>query len=354
MLGLCFNGEDNIIMAIKGKQKLKILYLMRMFMEKSDEDHGITINQMIEELARYDIIAERKSIYDDLEILQTFGLDLMKEKGKLTKYYLVSRTFELPELKLLVDAVECSRFVTTKKSRELISKISSLASKPQAQLLQRQVFVANRAKSLNESIYYNVDTLHTAISMNKKVSFQYFDYDINKEKVFRKQGEFYHVSPYVLLWDDENYYLIVYYEKYESFVHYRVDRMFGIEILEENRESLKEDMVFNPGEYSKKTFNMYGGEEEVVVLEFKNELVNQVLDRFGSEITLQVTSNESFSIRTTVKISQTFYSWLFQFGEKVKILEPESVRREYIQRLKDVFESAKKGILTNVGIMGDV
>ncbi len=330
-------------MAKKGTQKLKTLYLLKMFMEKSDEDHGITINEMIDELARYDILAERKSIYDDLEVLQTFGLDLIMKKDKATKYYLASRVFELPELKLLVDAVECSRFVTLKKSRELISKISSLTSKQQAQVLKRQVYVANRSKSMNENIYYNVDTLHTAISENKKVSFQYFDYNVKKEKVFRRLGQFYDVSPYLLLWDDENYYLIVYYDKYESFVHYRVDRMNGIKILEEQREALKEDMKFNPGEYSKKTFNMYGGKDEVVVLEFHNQLVNQVLDRFGSEISLQVTSENTFAIRTTVKVSQTFFSWLFQFGDKVKIIEPESVKDEYLQSLKQIIETWNRG-----------
>lgn len=326
-------------MGQKGTQKLKILYLMKMFMENSDEDHGITLNEMVEELERYDIKAERKSIYDDLEVLKTYGLDIIMKKEKSTKYYLVNRTFELPELKLLVDAVESSRFITLKKSRELITKISSLASTTQAQVLKRQVYVANRAKSMNENIYYNVDTLHCAISENKKVTFQYFDYNVKKEKVFRKQGRVYEASPYLLLWDDENYYLIVYYDKYESFVHYRVDRMNDIKVLEEHRAVLGKEVKFNPGEYSKRTFNMYGGKEEMVVLEFQNVLVNQVLDRFGSDISLQVTSRDSFRVRTTVKVSQTFFSWLFQFGPKVKIIEPEWVREHYMASLKDVMNT---------------
>lgn len=203
-------------MAKSTNQKLKLLYLLKMLNEKTDEENTMTINDMIAELNRYGITAERKSIYDDLDALRYYGLDIASRKSKTTDYYVASRLFELPELKLLVDAVQCSKFVTHKKSNELIMKIESLASCRQAQSLQRQVFVSNRVKTINESIYYNVDRLHAAIADNKKVSFKYFDYDIKKEKVFRKNGDKYTVSPYALSWDDENYYLISFSSKYNG------------------------------------------------------------------------------------------------------------------------------------------
>lgn len=323
-------------MAATGNQKLKILYLMRMFTEQTDEDHSIRISDMICELDKYGIPAERKSIYADIETLKTFGMDISMRKSKKTEYYLASREFELAELKLLVDAIQCSKFVTHKKSFELIKKIEQLTSKKQAQTLQRQVYVANRAKSINENIYYNVDKLHQAIAENRKVSFRYFDYSIKKEKVYRKGGERYFISPYSLSWDDENYYVIAYYEKHDNFVHYRVDRMGDIEVLDEIRNPLKEETKFNIAEYTKQTFNMFNGTDEIVRLEFDNDLVNQVLDRFGAEIHIERMSEDTFSIRTTVKVSSTFYSWVAQYGKKVKILYPIHVKDSFVEFLKEI------------------
>ena len=246
-------------MGKSSNQKLKLLYLLKMLNEKTDEDNTMTINDMIAELDRYGITAERKSIYDDLEALRHYGLDIASRKSKTTDYFVASRLFELPELKLLVDAVQCSKFVTHKKSNELIKKIESLASYRQAQSLQRQVYVSNRVKTINESIYYNVDRLHAAIAENKKVSFKYFDYDIKKEKAFRKNGDKYSVSPYALSWDDENYYLITFSTKYNDFTHYRVDRMTDIDLIDEERDLLPDREHFDIAEYTKKVFNMFGG-----------------------------------------------------------------------------------------------
>ncbi len=325
-----------IKMAVSGNQKLKILYLMKMFTEQTDEDHSIRISDMISELEKYGISAERKSIYADIETLKIFGMDISMRKSKNTEYYLASREFELAELKLLVDAIQCSKFVTHKKSFELIKKIEQLTSKKQALTLQRQVYVANRAKSVNENIYYNVDKLHQAIAENRKVSFRYFDYSLSKEKIYRKNGERYYISPYSLSWDDENYYVIAYYEKHDNFVHYRVDRMSDIEVQEETRNPLKEDTKFNIAEYAKQTFNMFNGVDEVVRLEFDNELVNQVLDRFGSDIHIEKMSEETFSIRTTVKVSSTFYSWVAQYGKKVRIIYPEKVKEDFLEFLNGI------------------
>lgn len=324
-----------------GNQKLKILYLMKILLEETDEKHCLGIQELIAELERYGISSERKSIYTDLETLTYYGLDIQMVKDKHTKYYIASRDFELAELKLLVDAIQSARFLTTKKSQELIEKLKKLASKKEGLALQRQVFVANRPKSINEQIYYNVDTLHEAIAHNRKVRFKYFDYSIEKEKVYRKSSNFYYTSPYSLLWDDENYYVIAYYEKYDNFVHYRVDRMSHVEMVDEPRGELCEGQSFDVAEYAKKTFSMFGGEDERVTLSFDKDLVNQVLDRFGTTITLRNDNDERFSISSQVKVSSTFYSWIAQFGNKVKIESPEAVREQFVEFLENIIHSYK-------------
>lgn len=326
-------------MAKSSNQKLKLLYLLKMLNEKTDEENTMTINEMIAELERYGITAERKSIYDDLEALRHYGLDIATRKSKTTDYFVASRLFELPELKLLVDAVQCSKFVTHKKSNELIKKIESLASYRQAQSLQRQVYVSNRVKTINESIYYNVDRLHTAIAENKKVSFKYFDYDIKKEKAFRKNGDKYSVSPYALSWDDENYYLITFSTKYNDFTHYRVDRMTDIDLIDEERDSLPDREHFDIAEYTKKVFNMFGGEEVLIQLQFDNSLVNAVVDRFGKDVVIGKKDENSFCIWIKVAVSSAFFAWISQFGSKVKILSPQNVVEHFKNYLKEILLS---------------
>jgi len=320
----------------QGSQKLKILYLMKILLEETDEKHCLGVQELITELERYGITSERKSIYSDLETLSGYGLDIQKVKDKHTKYYVASRDFELAELKLLVDAIQSARFLTTKKSNELIEKLRKLTSRHEGLSLQRQVFVANRPKSINEQIYYSVDTLHEAIAQKKKVRFQYFDYTMEKEKAYRKEGKHYYISPYSLLWDDENYYVIAYYEKYNNFVHYRVDRMSQVEILEEPRGALCEGQSFDVAEYAKKTFSMFGGEDERVEISFHKELVNQVLDRFGAGISLRVVDAEHFTVSCQVKVSATFFSWIAQYGDKVKIESPAEVKDQFVKFLKDI------------------
>lgn len=323
-------------MAKSSNQKLKLLYLLKMLEEKTDEENTMTINDMIAELDRYGITAERKSIYDDLEALRHYGLDIASRKSKTTDYFVASRLFELPELKLLVDAVQCSKFVTHKKSNELIKKIESLASHRQAQALHRQVYVSNRVKTINESIYYNVDRLHVAIAENKKVSFKYFDYDIKKKKAFRKNGDKYSVSPYALSWDDENYYLVTFSTKYNDFTHYRVDRMTEIDLSDEERDPLPERENFDIAEYTKKVFNMFGGEDVMVQLQLDNSLVNAVIDRFGKDIVIGKMDENNFYIWIKVAVSSTFFAWISQFGNKVRVLSPQPVVDQYKNCLKEI------------------
>lgn len=316
-------------------QKLKLLYLHKILLEKTDEEHTLTVPQMIAELSLYGISAERKSIYDDLEALEYFGLDIVCRKTKTYDYYLASKTFELPELKLLADAVSSSKFITEKKSGELIKKIESLTSIHEAKQLQRQVYVIGRVKTVNEKIYYNVDTIHQAIAQNRQISFRYFEYTINKEKQYRHDGEKYCASPYALSWDDENYYMIAHYERYGNLSHFRVDKMENIEILENKRVELPNRKAFDLAEYSKKIFNMFGGEEERIKLQFDNSLIGVVLDRLGKEVPIIKADDNSFIINVDAFVSPTLLGWIFSFGDKVKILSPESLIKELQQKGKE-------------------
>lgn len=323
------NNEKNSI------QRLKILYLYKIMLEQTDENHHITMSEIISQLELYGISAGRKALYEDIEALRIFGLDIKQLKGNTSGYLVASREFELPELKLLADAVTSSRFLTEKKSNELLKKIEGLASKYEAKQIQRQVFVANRVKAMNERIYINVDTIQRAISEGKKISFKYFDYDLKKKKKYRDGLRI--CSPYALSWDDERYYLISYYEKYQKTTNFRIDRMESVEVLEELSEPKPKD--FNVADYMKSSFSMFSGEAEDVKLRFDNSLINTVLDRFGNEITVIPDDDDHFTVRVKVKAEPPFFAWLFQFGSKVRIVEPIGLKENYMERLNEVLDT---------------
>lgn len=322
-------------MSKTSNQKLKLLYLLKTLMEKTDADHTLTVPEMIIELNKYDIKAERKSIYDDIESLKSFGIDILCKKSKTYDYYIAGRSFELAELKLLADAVASSKFITEKKSRELIKKIGSLTSSHEAKQLVRQIYVAGRVKTINEKIYYNVDIIHQAITSKRQISFKYFEYTIDKGKRYRNDGNSYQASPYALTWDDENYYMISHYEKYKGITHFRVDKMENIEITD--NECLKEDI--NIVEYTKKLFNMFSGEEESVRIQFDNSLLGVLIDRFGTGVITYPVDENNFIAILKVEVSPTFWGWIFQFGNKVKIISPEKVRKEFVDFVDQVKET---------------
>lgn len=316
-------------------QKIKVLYLMKILLERTDDEHGLTLAEISQALSEYDIEAERKTLYDDLEILRLFGIDIEKRKGKTVRYHVVSRDFELPELKLLVDAVQSSKFITHKKSNELIKKLESFASQYEAQQLQRQVFVANRIKTMNESIYYTVDYIHEAINNNVKVSFQYFEWNEKKQKQLRHDGKQYIISPWALTWDDENYYMIGFDSDSGIIKHYRVDKMLGIQLTEDKRDGADLFKDFDMALYSKKTFGMYGGREETVTLRCKNHLAGVIIDRFGRDIIFSNVSNTDFEIHTKIHVSPLFLTWLMNFGTDITILAPDNVKQDYIKLAKE-------------------
>lgn len=318
-------------------QRLKILYLYKILLERSDEEHSITMPEIISQLELYGITAGRKALYEDIEALKAYGMDIVSERGNGAGYYVVNRDFELPELKLLADAVSSSRFLTEKKSAELLKKLQQLTSVYEAKQIQRQVFVADRVKAFNERIYINVDAIHRAIAERKKISFKYFDYDLKKRKNYRDGIRT--CSPYAFAWDDERYYLVAHYEKYDSVSNFRVDRMENVEVLDEPAEKYPEG--FKLSQYLNSTFSMFSGESEEVKLRFDKSLINPVIDRFGKNITIAPDGENHFTVRVQIKTEhpEPFFGWLFQFGTKVQIIEPCKLRERYIAMLKAVFEA---------------
>lgn len=325
-------------MAKSPNQKLKLLYLVKILTEQSDEDHCLSAQALIDALAAYDIKAERKSIYDDIAQLNDFGYDIVLVKSKSGGgYYLAGRDFELAELKLLVETVQASRFLTVKKSRELIGKIEKLASKAEAGQLQRQVYVANRIKTANESIYYIVDDIHRAIQNNEQIFFQYLEWNLAKELVPRRDGRQYRVSPWALTCKDENYYLIAHDGEEDKIKHFRVDKMGKIEILEGvKREGAALFERFDIADYANKTFGMYGGQEETVTLEFENRFIGVVIDRFGKDVPVRQRDEEHFTVRVNVAVSGQFFGWLTGLGAGARIVSPGEVAQAYRDHLEDV------------------
>lgn len=325
-------------MAKSPGQKLKLLYIIKMLEENTDEQHPMSTAEIIERLAANDIHSERKSIYDDIEKLCDFGYDIIPVHSRLGGgYYLAGREFELPELKLLVDAVQSSRFITTKKSRELIKKLEQKAGKHDAGKLQRQVYVAGRIKTENESIYYSIDIIHRAIQENRQIQFTYMDWNLKKQLVPRTNGDK-KVSPWALVWQDENYYLAAFDSEDKIIKHYRVDKMGKMELLNEAREGVEQFSAIDVTAYTTQTFGMYGGKQEVVTLQLPNCLIGVALDRFGKDADIRPMEDDTFRVRAKVAVSGQFYGWLAGIGKDVTIVGPESVKEDYKQWLKSILE----------------
>ena len=329
-------------MSKSSNQKTKLLHLYHILLHKTDEEHPLTIQQLIEELARLDIKAERKSIYDDLEALRLFGLDVQSRKGKAPGWFVGGRDFELPEVKLLMDAVQSSRFITQRKSDALIHKLEGLASTHQAGQLQRQVYVSGRIKVMNESIYYNVDKLHIAIAGQKAITFKYFDYDIARNKVFRQEGKRYVASPYGLIWNSENYYLVAFEHTHRELRHYRVDKMAEIVVTCLDREGREQYPYFQLAEYGQKHFGMHSGQEVRVTLRGRRDKASLVWDRFGQDIILVPDGEEHFTVTLPVVISPQFFGWLLGLDGSVTLVGPKEAVCAYRRRLAATLEDLKQ------------
>ena len=325
-------------MAKSEKQKQKLFRILEMLMRESDDEHGLTVNEIIDRLSEMGIKAERKSIYDDFLVLEELGFSISKLSAKPPKYTLENRIFELAELKMLVDAVEASKFITAGKSREIISKLEIFAGVHRSRELSRQVYVEDRVKSQNNTSIYSIDSIHTAINEKKKLSFKYFYFNSNKEKIFRNGDTPYIVTPLGLLWNDENYYLVALDEKADTVKNFRVDKMQSARVLEDNsKQDLRIDK-FNPADYSRKIFGMYGGREELVTLECKEKLAGAMLDRFGTELNF-IKTDFGFKFTARLIISPQFFAWVLGFGSDLRIVTPDSVRQEFASKLREIAEN---------------
>ncbi len=317
-------------------QKLKLYYLSQIMSKKTDDEHGLTMPQIQEALAAYDVTADRKSLYDDLEQLRVLGIDVIGEKeGRNYTYHVGKKQFDIAELKLLVDAIQASKFITEKKSNELIRKLTGLASDYEASQLKRQVVVQGRVKTMNESIYYIVDDIHRAIAQNRQISFDYMRWNLDKQMERRKDKE-YILSPWALTWDDENYYMIAYDAAEDKIKHFRVDKMKNIKVLEDKRVGRDVFEEFDIARYAKMSFGMYGGKPTKIKLAFKDEMVGVFLDRFGKDITISKSKQKGWSETSVdVALSDQFFGWIFAIGPDVKITGPKDVVKMFKKELKD-------------------
>ncbi len=330
-------ATGGIVVARGNNQKLKLLYLARIMQAETDDTHGLTMPQIIDKLAAYDIDAHRKTIYEDFKALDDFGIEIIKTtEGNKTYYHAGNRDFEIAELKFLIDVVQNSKFITEKKSKKLIEKLTALVSNYDAKLLKRQVYVADRVKSMNESILYTVDQIHEAMNQNYQITFHYFEWDMDGKAKLKHDGKLYEVSPWALIYDDSNYYLEAYDEKFEDLKTYRVDKMQDVSIADGKRRKGRD--IFKKKDksvYTKNRFGMYAGKEELVTLLCENNMANVIIDRFGRDIRMQRVDDEHFQVRVDVAVSGNFLGWIIGIGG-VKIVGPESVV-EQMDRLIDCY-----------------
>lgn len=315
-------------------QKEKLLVLLSVLQEKTDEDHPLSVPQLLAELQERGIQAERKSIYDDMETLRRQGYDVVLRRGK--GYYLGEREFQLAELKLLVDAVQSSKFIPGRKSSQLIEKLEQLASRHQAQSLQRQVFVAGRVKTLNDRVYYNIDTIHQAISDNRQITFKYFKYNRERNKVFRHDGRLYQVSPFTLLRSDDNYYLIAYDAANEEIRHYRVDKMTEVTCGKRRREGEEVYQSFDLGQYTRLHFGMFRGREADILLRCENRMADILIDRFGEQISMAPDGDGHFTCSVRLAVSPQFFGWLFGLGDGIQVVGPDWVVADLKEQMRQV------------------
>ena len=320
--------------------KLKTLYVLEILMTYTDENHIMTANEIADAVKKlYGLEIERKSMYGEIETLIAYGVDIEQIKGKNSGYYVASRTFELPELKLLVDAVASSKFITAKKSEALINKLERLANKYTEGQLKRQVFIYNRPKADNEKIYYVVDAIHAALASNKQIAFKYVDWTPDKKQVVRHGGEVYKVSPWALTWDDENYYLIAFDSNAGIIKHFRVDKMRDTELCDDSRDGESEFKSFDLPSYSKKMFGMFAGRDEKVTLKCKDSLAGVIIDRFGKDVMIVPGKDGYFGVSASVSISPQFFGWVTSIGPDLKLEGPSSVVDEYKKFLNNIIKN---------------
>ena len=325
-------------MSKRPNQTKKIPLIIKMLREETDDEHGLTMNEIIERLSEQGVEAERKSIYRDFDVLRECGYDIIKRTGRPTEYALGEREFEYPELLLLVDAVQSSRFLTTRKSNQLLQRIKGLTSMHQAEALNRHVHVERRIRAQNESVYYNVDAIQEAIASRQKVGFRYFKHDLQQNKVYGKDGKIYRETPVHLVYSDGYYYLIAFNDAHDDFVRYRIDRMSHIQVLDEPATRNDRIAGFDVEAFALQAFGMFGGQEVRVTFEFDASMIDIILDRFGRDgvIIIPQADGETGHATVTVRKSSVFFGWFAQLGTRARIIAPTSLAQEYHDYLADI------------------
>ena len=326
-------------MSRSANQKLKLLYLSKILKEKTDDEHYLTMPEIIAALAAYGIEANRKSIYTDMDALEQYGMDIIKTRiGPQTYYHCGDRDFEIAELKFLVDVIQASKFISEKKTRELIKKLETNLSTYDASLLDREVIVTGRVKNMNESVYYSIDSIHNAMNTDKCIQFRYFSWNIKGKEEFRRDGEFYKVSPWALHFDDEKYYLVAYDMDRKEMRHYRVDKMRDVSVTNDKRKGITEFKKQNKAKYTQQHFRMYGGEVETVTLKCRNDMANVIVDQFGTDIMMIPLDDGCFKVNVEVAVSDQFFGWVVGIGGFVTIEAPENVKKKMNDLLKSLID----------------
>ena len=317
----------------KDTVKSRLVVLEKMFYTRTDEKHQMTNTEILKYLEEHDVPANEKTLRGDIRLLQNLGLGIVKIVSRPNRYYLGKREFEMPELKLLVDAVSSSRFITTKKSHDLGRKLADLASDNQKKELRRNAYATNRIKNSNESIYGMVDTINDAINRKRKIRFQYREYTGELKPILRHDGEVYELSPYALFWNEDFYYVIGWSDKHNNVSTFRADRIVDPVITDER--AVKKPEGFDLDDYSRRIFEMYDGEPTEVKLEVRNDLAKYLVDRFGTDLETTPTGDDYFQVTVEVSLSPTFYAWVFRFGGEIRILSP-------VKAVNEITEMAKK------------
>lgn len=335
------NGETG-----KGRsqnQRLKLLYLLDYLLEQTDETHTVKVQEIIEHFDNYHKIPiEQKTVCSDLHLLDEYGYETQYD-GRTRGWRIVEREFETQELQLLIDSVQSSRFITQKQAKNLTDKLKAKASRFDRVLLDRRCYVPNRVRSSNDSVFYHLDDIHAAIANDRKITFQYFYFSLQKQKVYYKKGGKYTASPYALLWSENNYYLLAY--ESGKMKHFRVDKMDGIELLAQKREGKEVFKDMKLSERSLRVFSMYSGKVQRVKLRFSNHLANVVIDRFGKDIMMVPDDEKHFTIHTDIEVSPQFYGWLCGLGRGVRVVSPPEVVEEmgnYVKKIAEMYETDTK------------
>ena len=324
-------------MSQKNWQKIKLVKLLELLRQQSDEQNPFTTSQICSFMHSCDIPCDRRVVSRDIALLNEIGIEILETwVGKSRAYYVEDRSFSVPELKILIDAVQAASFITDKKTKEMIAKIANLGGTHRAEILKSNLVCFNTRKHRNEHIYYNVDALEDAIQQQKKVIFRYFDIDIDREKAYRRDGHHYVVEPVALVYNEDNYYVVVYSARHDNTANYRVDRMDSVEIIDEDISEKAIELRSQVAKYTEQAFKMYGGELKTVALEFDKSLTGVVYDRFGESVKLMTSVDDRNIATVGVQLSPTFWGWLFQFGKQMRVISPDDVVKEYRARAEEV------------------